>query len=123
MKQPVWLPYVALSLTCVVLLFGDNIVGNSHADSSKLAVTLATLELEAKYQREAAQQQLEVLNKISKTQQTQGSQLNEHSKDIAVITTRIDNYVRVLNSKSGHYSGQFSSTQYPVGSRRNSPDR
>jgi len=107
-QPPIWLPYVAIGVSLLVLLFGNNVVGNSHANSNKTALALLALELGAQKQEEATERQLIMLNNILTRQGKQWKQLNDNSADIAVIHTRLDNYIRLLSAEGGLGSDGYS---------------
>ena len=84
-----YLPYVALGITTVVMLFGNDLVGNSATKDSEVLVALAVLEQAAEYARERDVEQSILIKGIITTQKEQGEVINESRKQIAVLSNTI----------------------------------
>lgn len=78
------LPYVALGMTSVVMLFGNNVVGAAGDASTQVQVALAVITQNQLHQRELSERQLVNLKSIE-------AKVNANSEHIAVLTHAINN--------------------------------
>lgn len=84
------LPYIAILFSGSVLLFGNNLFGNSAEKSTNVALTLAILQKEAIYSRERTDITIHKLNHIKTILAAQGEAIHENNREIAVISNTLD---------------------------------
>ena len=108
------LPYVALGITMLVLLFGNNIVGSSYNTDKEVQVALAEIKVNQNNHTLLSKAQLEHIRDINKTLKEHGAVINGNSKDIAVVAVGVRRNQQLLNSRLGQNSGQYvdGPTQY-----------
>lgn len=101
------LPYVALGITMLVLLFGNNIVGSSYNTDKEVQVALAEIKVNQTNQELLSMAQLEQIKTIKNTLKEQGAVINENSKDIAVVRVGVDRNQQLLNSRFSQDGSQY----------------
>ena len=82
MKMTELLPYIALGVTSVVMLFGNDVVGAAGDASTQVQVALAVITQNQQHQRELSEIQLINLQSIE-------AKVNANSEHIAVLTHAI----------------------------------